>query len=494
MFRYIFKLVVILVVIGFIPLDSFATSWSTPFLVSDDPYRPWHHAITVDKMNRVWVVWSSDDTLHASNLYARYHNVDGWSETMIVVEDSCSIWEPQVAVDSLNNVWIVWTRYCWQDATWRIYSCYYDGTAWRPVEQVDPDTGWVHAPSITVTPSGEIWVAYMHGSMPYGGYFRTVVSRREEGGWSAPTIISGAESLVWIPYNTDICPDGAGGMWAAWLRACAAFPDDTVKVMASYYDGEKWGEPVLVSTDIDANEACYGIKFAADSLGRVWGCYFHTGSIPFYRIRVNYADGDTWASNPMTAVLSDTIFHQFPDITIDDSGKIWVVWDGDTLVFSTYYDGKVWSKPTLVSIEPVIRGAKPIIAKDNSGRIWSAWVSFINGEREIYVNYCDAIGVEESPMRREGSGIKLFLITPNPFTVRTSINFSSVFDNTVSLKIYDIAGRLVRTIMSGNRNAGDYTYCWDGRDDKGTRVGSGVYFCHLQIGEENAIKKVIRLR
>jgi hypothetical protein len=64
-----------------------------------------------------------------------------------------------------------------------------------------------------------------------------------------------------------------------------------------------------------------------------------------------------------------------------------------------------------------------------------------------------------------------------------------------SVKVYDVKGRLVRTILEEETlHPGDYSLGWDGMDEYGTEVSPGVYYCKLQIGEKSLTKRVILLR
>lgn len=89
---------------------------------------------------------------------------------------------------------------------------------------------------------------------------------------------------------------------------------------------------------------------------------------------------------------------------------------------------------------------------------------------------------------------------PNPFSSLTAISYSIPGSadgsqrSAVSLKIYDISGRLVCTLVNELQEAGRYEVSWDGRDDSGKLVPSGVYFCKLKAGKFTAIKKLILLR
>jgi hypothetical protein len=68
---------------------------------------------------------------------------------------------------------------------------------------------------------------------------------------------------------------------------------------------------------------------------------------------------------------------------------------------------------------------------------------------------------------------------PNPFNARTTLVFSVPADGTVVLNIYDLAGRLVRTLHSGRLAAGQHRMVWDGRDDAGRDSASGAYLIRL---------------
>ena len=68
---------------------------------------------------------------------------------------------------------------------------------------------------------------------------------------------------------------------------------------------------------------------------------------------------------------------------------------------------------------------------------------------------------------------------PNPVRNRTAIAYQLPADSRVSLKVYDICGRLVRTLADGTEQAGHHEASWDGRDEAGRPVSSGVYFYSL---------------
>lgn len=71
---------------------------------------------------------------------------------------------------------------------------------------------------------------------------------------------------------------------------------------------------------------------------------------------------------------------------------------------------------------------------------------------------------------------------PNPFNPRTTINFGLAAPGRARLDIFDVRGRLVRTLLDADLAAGDHAVTWDGCDDQGRGAASGSYFCRLAAG------------
>ena len=83
---------------------------------------------------------------------------------------------------------------------------------------------------------------------------------------------------------------------------------------------------------------------------------------------------------------------------------------------------------------------------------------------------------------------------PNPFNPQTTISFSLRDRGRVRLAIYDVSGALVRELVNGERSRGTYTEAWDGRDQHGSAVASGVYFYRLLTAERTLSRKMVLLK
>jgi len=98
---------------------------------------------------------------------------------------------------------------------------------------------------------------------------------------------------------------------------------------------------------------------------------------------------------------------------------------------------------------------------------------------------------------QEGSVPKVFALFqnyPNPFNPITQIRFSIPKRAKVELSVYNILGQKVTTLLNEELEAGNYTSTWNGKDDKGFDVSSGIYFYKLNSNEFSATKKMLLVR
>jgi hypothetical protein len=101
---------------------------------------------------------------------------------------------------------------------------------------------------------------------------------------------------------------------------------------------------------------------------------------------------------------------------------------------------------------------------------------------------------ETDPVSIPAVSIALYQNHPNPFNPSTTISFVLPEKAETKLSIYDVEGRLVRTLSDGILDAGIKEYEWDGRDARGDLVSSGVYFYQLKSGKKVLTKKMVLLK
>jgi len=88
----------------------------------------------------------------------------------------------------------------------------------------------------------------------------------------------------------------------------------------------------------------------------------------------------------------------------------------------------------------------------------------------------------------------LYQNAPNPFNPSTTLSFSLPRADRVRLAIYDVAGRVVATLLEEMRGPGRHAIVWEGRDGQGQPVASGVYFCRLEAGPHVETRRIILMK
>jgi hypothetical protein len=119
-----------------------------------------------------------------------------------------------------------------------------------------------------------------------------------------------------------------------------------------------------------------------------------------------------------------------------------------------------------------------------NGGSWDAFVSKLSFTTTAVGEY-DGLGV----------AALLGQNTPNPFNPFTRIQFNITEDTSVSLRIYDLSGRMVKELLVNSpHQAGTHSVAWNGTDNSGQRLSSGIYFYRLEAGNHVDAKKMVLIK
>ncbi|OPX34054.1 hypothetical protein B1H10_04495 [candidate division KSB1 bacterium 4484_188] len=83
---------------------------------------------------------------------------------------------------------------------------------------------------------------------------------------------------------------------------------------------------------------------------------------------------------------------------------------------------------------------------------------------------------------------------PNPFNSETHIEYTLPKSIWIKLNIYDLSGKLIKVLVNDNKQAGHHTARWNGKDDSGKTVASGVYIYHISSAEYTESRKLVYLK
>jgi hypothetical protein len=83
---------------------------------------------------------------------------------------------------------------------------------------------------------------------------------------------------------------------------------------------------------------------------------------------------------------------------------------------------------------------------------------------------------------------------PNPFNPQTTIAYNIPQSGMVRVTIYDVTGRVMRRLVNGTKSAGDHTVVWNGRDESGREVSTGIYFVRFEAGGVSQNHKIVFMK
>jgi hypothetical protein len=168
-----------------------------------------------------------------------------------------------------------------------------------------------------------------------------------------------------------------------------------------------------------------------------------------------------------------------PWYTIDWLGWKWVQWDMSSEAAGSWLgDGRLDGSLGFDSIQ--------LSYKSGSSLAGSIYIDDLQFAKKI------VSAAEKEPNLQAPAAFDLLQNHPNPFNSETVITYRLAEPAaTLRLLIYDVSGRLVRALFEGEQGAGEHQLTWNGHDDQGRAVASGIYFCFIHTGREQSVRSMI---
>jgi hypothetical protein len=195
--------------------------------------------------------------------------------------------------------------------------------------------------------------------------------------------------------------------------------------------------------------------------------------------------GRTWEAQNLALPLNEAIIH----IAFVDSLYGWALSD-HSLIFYTYDGGRHWQnqqRPT---------GEITTMTFFDQAHGWIAgFQGKILATKQGGLSFGQVTGVSQRNRHENVVSFKLFQNYPNPFNPQTLIRYELPEPSKVTVKIFNTLGQEVKKLVNGKlENAGHHVVIWDGRDNLGHPVTTGVYFYRLETDKVVQKRKMILLR
>ncbi len=472
------RLLALVILLTLKPCILLSQIWSTPIRVSPyttDYYIILAHGLTTDGSGTPWCAWCTEThNPLAFNLFVSHSCDTAWSWPDTIYPFS-GFFNCDLAADANGNVWVV------AEDIGTVSSCFYDGTSWSNLMQVPSQGTCCHYPVAAGDTLGNMYVCW-HGGGPGEGH-HIWGNVYDNGQWGSPVLISYPGSPEESAYSMVM--DKQGSIWVGWHWFTGP---PAAAIYTAYNDGNSWSDTMIIA---EYTYAAYGPALTVDTAGRVWAGWIHADSgAADYSVSASYYDGNAW-SEPVLVSTG----HFDAAIASDDKGIVWLTWcSPDHDIYYSYWNGIGWSDPTAVDVHPA-DDYMPKMTFDGD-RIWVTWWSNREGFEGIYASYTYGLDVEENLASTPKPSLVLCQNCPNPFHEKTDIRYEIPADgrqeSIASMGVYDIAGRLVKHIsLPSTYSLLPTTVLWDGKDEDGKTVPSGVYWYRLDVGDFTATKKML---
>jgi M6 family metalloprotease-like protein len=214
-------------------------------------------------------------------------------------------------------------------------------------------------------------------------------------------------------------------------------------------------------------------------------------------------------SNPLDASPARRHLSADPTIITRDSGRVYLAWGSQWSQGQLLEEDVSWSELQRQigngEWENVYTGAATAwndgsIRYDSAGTIavrFRARVLDTRGKYSMWSSTYYTAMIRPDYVGNDGSveNYRLLHNYPNPFNPTTTISFSLGKRESVTLTMFDVAGRPIATLIkNADMSSGTHSSSWDGRDENGSFAASGVYFCRIQTDSFSALRKMVLIR
>jgi hypothetical protein len=343
---------------------------------------------------------------------------------------------------------------------------------------------------IAVDPTnGEIVLLYWH---PNG-----VLLRRSQDGGSSFLASQAVDSLNDYVHTLGLAIGPDGVYHVAYVDSLdPPFSYRRVNYRRSTDQGETWDYHRID----ESPERCSHVVLGLDGDGNPMIGWI---DVPMARLlfRRSWDEGLTF--EPIVPVDTSETTKLTTTLAVDDEGNPHLAWWGNTggqhRVWYACSENAGQSFLPAMQVAPLISTSQrwPTIAIGASRMPVVVWIDYRNDPYgDLWYGAAIPTGVEQETVELAPSveGLRLLRNYPNPFHSSTSIAYELPQRQHVSLRIYDVLGRLVCVLVEDREDAGRHLVVWSGLDQRGVPVSSGVYLSRLESGSESVVETMVLLK
>jgi hypothetical protein len=463
--------------------------WSRPLQISNGQGPKQGLALAIGRNGHVFVLWQeynqpSNDLL--AQLFLAEFDGNAWHSPVAITDTGRMDWTPDLALDTSGHPHVVWGEYLSAEVFYK----YCDGVKWSEPVNVSQASGGSFFPQLAIDRTNTVHVVWHDRAYDDDPsvFYRSFDGRA----WSEKTVVSDTLQYSAFP---KIALDSHNNPHVVFCSRQEPQKNENWEVFYRNRTNGLWSSIARLTTDtLPSTRAVIALR--SDDRPVVLWEQLETWLQSPNQVRVYWSefDGTRWTPGlPMSNVSEDKLI---PSVSVDSNDIIHAAWQRmpgyvSDAVFYAHYAGGAWSAPEdISSILETQMAAAPVIKADTRDNLHVVFLaSDLRGFIQIYYTlHGPTTGVRDAPPPLHDS-FELKQNYPNPFNGRTIITFSLPRREFVSVRVFNVLGEEVATLVSGLKDSGMYTAVFDG-----TRYPSGVYFCRLESSSSTVTKKLLLVR
>ncbi|KPK62137.1 hypothetical protein AMJ83_11560 [candidate division WOR_3 bacterium SM23_42] len=439
--------------------------WSTPQLVGmSDRFSRFE----MDCNDQLWCIFNDGYVVYGS-----YYDNSEWSDPILIYTGIQASGEGGFDVTRAQdgNLWVL-TSCQYAPVSPPHITFYYNGSVWSDTFVIPGHYNF----HLSADSSNRIWAVYNVGET-----HRIWCDVCDDTIWTGPYIV------CTYPIFTDVtgacitvAPDGI--RWVGGL-ATYATPDDLIFLTFSDSTGI-WTDSLIVGPQIPGG---WGFlrSIIADRTGNIWIAWLNAFENKIYAayLDTNYL----WSPDfEITQGISGNPFWVWCPLAVDDENSIWIIYDKDNTFYYRVWNGVEWSPEDTVVGPPASAGSRGDIYYDPiRKRIWVSFHASDGFDEYVFATWTSTAG---GVLKYDNEDIdEAFWIFPNP--ANDIITITAPSEGQKDIEIIDCLGCVVKNITSDEK-----VIIWDGTDNLGKTIPSGIYFYRFEGGDFTDVKKMVMLK
>ncbi len=449
----------------------FAQEWSEPILISTMQGYNDNPDFCVDSNGVIHCVWSHkiEDNYRKIYYSKSGDGGDSWTEPEdISLNDTMWMSKPYIACDSESNLYLTYNYNTANYYDTQVHLRKFNGISWSDSIVVSEGYPGSNNAGLTVDQNERLYVFWYFGELFYYKYY-------ENDNWS--NVLCPYDSENYHSFIKTVC-DSENNLHClgSFHYSGQTHYQDRIVYFKYDFNNDQWSDITFLS-DITMG---VGYDIALDQNGYphvVW-----RQSTPLIDSTLySYFDGDTWIE-PQAINKDKDSYYQV--VAVDSLDNIHIIVREKTSYgyqLVHYFNNSInWEKKSIDSAGQSLSDSKLLVNQNKLKVIYDKCIESGDTNNNIMFSKYDIV-TNTFRISSEANKFNISQNYPNPFKDYTVINFSVNKNGYTSLKIFNLKGRLIKILVNDNKNKGDYSVIWDGTDQKGNKVTSGIYLYRLQV-------------